>query len=205
MRRRLHSPASSCSSAWSASTCPKYRTYLEDELLGRHGFDYLIGGAHYYPDPGRAPAADAWVGTYGGTTDARQLGAYAGHVVDMMESGLFAFIAHPDLFGNCYADWDEDTAACSRDIIAASKATGVPLEVNALGLRKQARRGPDPAFPLYPWRPFWELCAEYEVAVLVNADAHSPADLQGMTADACALADACGLALVDPATIAPGR
>ena len=189
---------------------PKYRAYLEDELLGERGFDYLIGGAHYYPDPGRNSADsrsgrdwsdDEWVGTYGGTTNAHQLNAYAAHVVDMMESGLFAFIAHPDLFGNCYANWDANTKACSRDIIAASQATGVPLEVNALGLRKQAKRGPNAAFPLYPWRPFWELCAEYDAPVIVNADAHSPADLQGMTSDAHAIAAEFELKVVDPAVI----
>jgi histidinol phosphatase-like PHP family hydrolase len=40
---------------------------------------------------------------------------------------------------------------------------------------------------LYPWRPFWELAAEVDAAVIVNSDAHRPEDLQGLTGQAYAL------------------
>lgn len=182
-----------------------HRSYLEDELLGVRGFDYLIGGAHYFPDADESLDPEQWTGTYGGTTDAATLNAYASHVADMMRSGLFAFIAHPDLFGNCYAQWDANTIACSRDIFAAAADTGVGLEINALGLRKIAERGPEHPFPLYPWLPFWELAADYDVRVIVNADAHRPSDLQGRTGEAEAIRDRYALVAMDPATIGAGR
>lgn len=177
---------------------PEFHAWYEDELFGERGFEYLVGGAHFFPENG------AWTGTYGGTTDRRSLLAYADYVVTMIETGLFSFIAHPDLFGNCYRTWDDSTEACSRRILEAAARCGVGMEINALGLRKIAAR-PDSAFPLYPWRPFWELAGEYDVSVIVNSDAHRPADLQARTADARRIAADFGLREMPPEAVARPR
>ena len=122
-----------------------------------------------------------------------------------IESGLFAFIAHPDLFGNCYKHWDENTISASRDIFAAAAECNVGLEINALGFRKIAKKKLFNPYPLYPWPPFWELASEYAVEVIVNADAHRPEDLQKMTSDAEALRKRCNLTAMDPMSIGPMR
>jgi histidinol-phosphatase (PHP family) len=119
----------------------------------------------------------------------------------MMASGLFDFVAHPDLFGNCYLDWDENTDACSRDILRAAADLGVAMEINALGLAKIARKKADNPFPMYPWLPFWELATEFDVEVIVNSDAHRPEDLQRRTGDAFAIQQEFNLAARDPADI----
>lgn len=173
---------------------PDRHAWYEDELFGERGFEYLIGGAHYFIEDGE------WTGTYGGTRSRASLLAYARYVVTMIESGLFDFIAHPDLFGNCYRDWDASTTECSRLIVEAAARCGVGLEINALGLRKIAAR-PESPYPLYPWRPFWELAAEHDVLVIVSSDAHQPADLQARTADARRIAAELDLALMAPETI----
>ena len=178
---------------------PQLHAYYEDELFGARGFDYLVGGPHYFERNGD------WVGTYGGTTDAASLADYGRYVVSMIESGFFDFIAHPDLFGNCYRDWDADTIACSRDICAAAREHGVALEVNALGLRKIAHKKAGNPFPMYPWLPFWELAAESGVQVIVSADAHRPQDLQARTGQAHAIVERCGLQLIEPERIGVRR
>ena len=66
----------------------------------------------------------------------------------------------------------------------AASETGVGLEVNALGIRKQAAKSSNNPFPLYPWIPFWEEASNHNVRVIVNSDAHRPSDLQGKTGDA---------------------
>ena len=157
---------------------PEFHAFYEDELLGARAFDYLVGAAHFFPE------GDDWTGTYGGTRDAKSLRAYADYTIDMMETGLFDFIAHPDLFGNCYAVFDADARACSRDILVAARECDVGMEINALGLRKQARKKPGNPYPLYPWLPFWELAAECDPPVIVNSDAHRPEDLQGRAGEA---------------------
>ena len=97
--------------------------------------------------------------------------------------------------------WDRDTAACSRDILDAARAYDVGMEINALGMRKQARKSPDNPFPLYPWRPFWELAAECDAPVIVNSDAHRPEDLQGLAGQAHSLRVELGLREMDIAEL----
>lgn len=179
---------------------PKFHAFFEDELLGERKFDYLVGGPHFFTDD-----YGEWTGTYGGTVDAKSLSDYARYVSEMIESGLFAFIAHPDLFGNCYKHWDENTISASRDIFAAAAECNVGLEINALGFRKIAKKKLFNPYPLYPWPPFWELASEYAVEVIVNADAHRPQDLQKMTSDAEALRKRCNLTAMDPMSIGPMR
>lgn len=169
----------------------QYAAYYRDTLLGELGFDFLIGGAHYFPCRG------AWTGVYGGTTDAATLRAYADYVIASMDCGLFAFLAHPDLFGNAYLRWDADAVACSRDILQAAEALGMPLEINGYGLRKPTIDTPDGPRRKYPWTPFWEIAAEYDVPVIVNSDAHRPEDIVANMHEGLALADACGLTLAD--------
>ena len=174
---------------------PKLHSFYVDELLGERQFDYLIGAAHFFTDTN-----GNWSGTYGGTNSPKALADFARYTVKMIETGLFDFIAHPDLFGNCYPNWDADTAACSRDIAAAAAEFGVGLEINALGLRKQAHKKNHP-FPLYPWEPFWDVVAEAGAPVLINSDAHRPEDLQGQAGAAMNLAASKGLKPMGPGLI----
>ena len=175
---------------------PAFHSFYEDVLFGEHEFEYLIAGAHFFVDND-----GEWQGTYGGTRTYESLMQYSRYVCEMIDSGLFEFVAHPDLFGNCYADWDSNTVACSRDILAAAAAKDVGLEINALGCRKIARKKPSNPYPMYPWPPFWELATDYDVKVIVNTDAHRPEDLQGMTSRAESIRVKYGLTAMQPETI----
>ncbi len=175
---------------------PRLDSYYAEELLGERGFDYLVGASHFFLD-----SNDEWQGSYGGTRDAKSLREYTDYTIRMMETGYFDFIAHPDLFGNCYAQWDDDVAACSRDLLTAAHELDIGMEINALGLRKQAYKKAGNPYPLYPWIPFWEIAAEVDAPVIVNSDAHRPKDLQARTADAYAIRDDLGLKNMDIASI----
>lgn len=173
----------------------EYKSFYEDELLGEFRFDYLIGAAHLFP------VGERWRNTYGGTNTPQTLRAFSDYTIEMMETGFFDFIAHPDLFGNCYPAWDADAVACSRDMLQASAELGVGVEINALGLRKQAYKAEDNPFPLYPWIPFWEEATNFDVRVIVNSDAHRPVDLQARTGAAQQIADELDLVAMDRTTI----
>jgi histidinol-phosphatase (PHP family) len=133
---------------------------------------------------------------YRGTADAASLRAYTDYVIASIESGLFAFIAHPDLFGNAYMVWDAEAVACSRAILAAAADLNVPIEINGYGMRKPKVETPDGIRFMYPWRPFWELAGEYRVRALVTSDAHRPVDVGANLEEGMALATDCGLAVV---------
>ena len=51
----------------------------------------------------------------------KMLNAYSRHLAEIMESGLFAFIAHPDLFGCSNEFWNDDLTSCSHDILSSPR------------------------------------------------------------------------------------
>lgn len=176
---------------------PAYRAYFEDELLGRLELDYLIGAAHFIPHEG------GWFGAYGGVADGVSLRAFTRAYVGLIEWGLFAFIAHPDLFGNSYLEWDDEAKSCAREILVAAEAYGVPLEINGYGFRKPWVQTSEGSRPMYPWLRFWELAAEYDIEVVVNSDAHHPEDVAANLDDAAHIATRLGLRLADLSCLEP--
>ena len=138
---------------------------------------------------------------YGGTADAASLRAYTDYVIASMATGLFAFIAHPDLFGNAYLVWDAEAEACSRAILAAAAELEVPLEINGYGMRKPEIETPAGVRLKYPWQRFWELAGSYEVRVVVTSDAHRPVDVGANLAEGMTLAADCGLEAVGEAWV----
>lgn len=163
------------------------RSFYEDEILGRRGFDYLIGAGHYTPLHG------TWEDSYFGMTSAAKLRAYGDHLCAMIESPLYAFIAHPDVFGLSSEGWNENLKDCAHDILAAAEAHEKPLEINGGGFRKQAQQADDHPHPGYPLRQFWEAACDYRITVACNSDAHHPVHAMASIAECLHFAEELGL------------
>ena len=166
---------------------PEFAEFYRDVFHGEFGIEYLVGGAHWFPWQGE------WVGLYGTEMTPAMLWGYTDYLIASIRSGLFAFIAHPDLFGAGYLKWDSETAACTRAIVEAARETDTPLEINAYGFRKPPAETPDGVRPRYPWRPFWELVGEFGAPVIVNSDAHRPEDIIAAVDQCFDLARDCGI------------
>jgi histidinol-phosphatase (PHP family) len=147
---------------------PEYNSFFSEVLLGKYSFDYLILGCHFFPFGGR------WLSSHGEIVDAKRLAAYTEFLIKSMRSGLFSFVAHPDLFGLSYLEWDQNAAAASKDILSAAEELKLPLEINGYGLMTRTVLNSQGTRTAYPWLPFWELAADYDVTVIVNSDAHHP-------------------------------
>jgi histidinol-phosphatase (PHP family) len=170
----------------------EYAAFFREELLGRHRFDYLIGAIHWFPHHGD------WI-SLGETDGSGMLASYADHLVSTMESGLFAFIAHPDGFGAGYRSWDENARSCTRDILQAAEALGVPLEINGYGFRKKAVVSTDAGMRRpYPLDRFWEMAADTKVKAVCNSDAHNPSDVLASIDLAQKLAEDFSISVIDP-------
>jgi len=161
---------------------PPYSAFYREVLLGKYALDYLVGGTHFFRYQGQRTE------TFSQANTPATLGAYVKHFIQAMESGLFAFMAHPDAFARGYLSWDENAAACSRDLCAAAAALQIPLEINGYGFRKPPIATPNGTRPMYPWPPFWEIAAEMGVVAMVNSDAHRPQDVWANIEDGLALA-----------------
>jgi len=106
-------------------------------------------------------------------------------------------MAHPDLFGNAYLQWDDNTKAISHDIFTAASEMKIPLEINGYGLRKPKIDTPEGRRCMYPWLPFWEMAADYAIEYIVNSDAHNPRDIDANLEEANNIGKQFGLKLAD--------
>jgi len=169
---------------------PACVAWIGDFLKYECGADYLVYGSHWVDDRGdRAYICDV--------TDHRVLARYTDLTIEGISSGLFDFIAHPDIFLSSFSLKDPDVRACARAIIDACAAEKLPLEINGLGMTRPAVRGEGIWRSPYPVPLFWEMACEADVVIVCNSDAHQPKDVLAGTARACALAQQWGVAVTD--------
>jgi len=138
---------------------PLYFEKMKENALA-WGAEYLILGQHY-------TESEFPSGIYSGfqTADEAQLASYADNVVAGIETGIFSYVAHPDLF--CFVGDREIYRKYMRRICEASKEASVPLEINLLGIRRGRH---------YPECEFWRVAGEVGCSAVLGCDAHSPAD-----------------------------
>ena len=142
---------------------PEFEGWLRDACR-EHGVSFLLFGNHF-DNPGEE-------GYFGYASTVSDLRRYAARAEMGLSSGLFDCLAHPDLFMQGYARFDENCRAASRDVCAAARACGVPLEFNLSGFYNTWRRGAG-----YPAPGFWQVAAKEGVSAIVGLDAHKPARL----------------------------
>ena len=177
---------------------PEYISFFRDEFLGNCRLDYLVAGIHCFLDKGE------WRDTYRLSKPSELIG-FAETSCGAMESGLFSFLAHPDVFCYNWMPWDENAVACARDILTTSARTGVPLEINGYGFRKAGVPAPGGRRRPYPHEEFWRLAAEYDVTCIVNSDAHRPVDTAANLEDGREIARKFGLRLIGTLPSRPER
>ncbi len=120
------------------------------------GAEYLILGQHFNRE-------EHPVGIHNitGTDGVNVLREYVDCVVSAIKSGVFTYIAHPDMF---YFTGSEDMYRTEmRKICRASKTYDVPLEINFLGIREGR---------IYPNEVFWKIAGEEGSPVTFGFDAH---------------------------------
>ncbi len=148
----------------------RYKSWYTDELKGTYKAQYLILGSHW-----------ATIGNehiYCPRLESnKDLNTYIDQTIDGMKSGIFSFLAHPDLFMLGHREWDKQAQSCLKAILDAAVDLDMPLEINGLGSSRpplETSRGM--RYP-YPYVEFWEMVAQTKVRVICNSDAHNPQDV----------------------------
>ncbi len=141
---------------------PKYLPWLR-EMIEKHSIDYIILGHHYCVDePGSL--------YNGGMTAPDEIYRYRDDIVEAMDTGLFSYVAHPDLFMRGYPEFDSHCEKVTEDIIRKAIETATPLEYNLLGLSHAVTDGKVG----YPYPDFWQAVSEMKPPVTIGIDAHAP-------------------------------
>lgn len=152
---------------------PLFHTYYE-QLFKTGQMDYLILAAHYL----EYDASIKRMGHYAGMlTKPEEVIRYGELALSGMNSGLFTYFAHPDLFMASYPRFDETCEQVSRQLIARAIELHMPLEFNQGGIRfrGQIQIGDEIRYR-YPVKAFWDLVREMKAPVVLGVDAHSPDD-----------------------------
>lgn len=156
-----------------------------EELRGMAAWDYFIGSVHYLPHDVAAIDDPQFISRFRDGDVAEIWTRYWKTYEAAIRSGLFDFMAHPDLPKKFGFRPPGDLQRFYEPAIAALAATGTPFEINTAGWRKDCREQ-------YPSREFLTLAQGAGVPFLINSDAHAVTDLAARFAEAAGLARACG-------------
>lgn len=159
-----------------------------EELSGMAKWDYLIGSVHYIA-PGWDVDHPRYAARYTATPTATEeiWTAYWKEFTRMAASGLFDFLAHPDLPKKFGFRPSGDLRRFYEPAVAAAAQTGVAIEISTAGLRR-------PVGELYPAQDFLGLARAAGLDIVINSDAHDPAEIGLDFARAADAARAAGFA-----------
>lgn len=129
-------------------------------LVRPYSIEYMILGQHWCGNEENEP--------YNGapTHSVDQLKRYCDQVIEGMETGLFSYVAHPDLI--YYIGDDAIYRKHAKRLCLAAKDLDIPLEINLLGYANGRH---------YPRELFWQIAGECDCKVVLGSDAHTPTHL----------------------------
>ncbi len=134
----------------------KYFDKLLTELR-KFPLDYLIQGQHFAPDE----VEGAYMGFKSG--EESRLKQYVDLTVEGMRTGVFSYLAHPDL-----VNFTGDDATYKKHmvrIVETALECDIPLEVNMLGFVEKRN---------YPCDRFFSMAAQMGAKFVIGCDAHKP-------------------------------
>ena len=138
---------------------PGHMDYLREI---RPQVDYLILGNHFqWADPEHPRAY---------TAAPMLLEEYLTTTLAGMRTGLYAYLAHPDLIYTSQPVFDETCREAAYTLCEEAKKLDLPLEYNLYGVDKRAR-GEFSGLG-YPCAAFWEIAAKTGVRAIIGFDAH---------------------------------
>ncbi len=142
-----------------------YPAHFEElrALVRNSDVEYMILGQHWINNE--------YDGIYNGrpTADEQHLQLYCRQVLQGAETGLFSYVAHPDLI--CFVGEKGVYERHIRVMCRELAGSGIPLEINMNGLETQRH---------YPNVLFWQIAAEEGCRGVLGVDAHRPEQMDDL-------------------------
>lgn len=152
--------------------CEYYEPYIPwlTEVAAKNGL-YLILGTHYSQSEENGELIHM-----GGGCETPELRAeYCQASLKGINSGIFTYFAHPDLFLRNLPAFPEDGAFITKELCRACNVMDLPLEMNLASLRlAQKKEGGYQEWFLN----FWRIAAEMKSRAIIGYDAHNPNTLR---------------------------
>ncbi len=144
---------------------PRYLDHMK--RLRDEGCAYFILGQHFVD----TEECNPYIGKECASDDG--LMRYADSSAEAIATGMYCYVAHPDLFMRPRLGFDKACEHAADIICQAAKEYGLPIEYNLLGLNSELTgnsRG-------YPDADFWRYVRKWDNDVILGVDAHAPAHL----------------------------
>lgn len=143
-----------------------------DTLKKDFNLDYLVFGSHWLTLKKNNKIIHKYVPTISAFDEFK---LYINQTIEGIQSGLFKFLAHPDLPLAKGLIWDDMIAFEFEKLIDAAVKYNMPLEINGLGMHKPMIHNLDGTMRYqYPVDEFWQLAKTKGAKIICNSDAHSP-------------------------------
>lgn len=135
-----------------------YPEYFEDmySYAKEAGAEYLILGQHFL----RGEGVNG-IDMFKASDSEELLKEYVETVLSAMKTGVFTYVAHPDVF--TFVGNDELYLEEMKKICELSKELNIPLEINLNGMYYNRS---------YPKDIFWEIAGQVGCPVVIGGDAH---------------------------------
>jgi histidinol-phosphatase (PHP family) len=142
---------------------PDYMPWLKEQMA-YYELDYVVFGNHYY----RSDEVSPYFGVF--TTSHEMLDHYEESAIKGMETGIYAYLAHPDLFMASYDEFDEHCVRISKNICQTARRLNMPLEYNLGTAPYQKHLGGHQ----FPHPSFWKIAKDENCTAIIGVDAHHP-------------------------------
>lgn len=126
------------------------------DFIRPYEIEYFILGQHFFDSDQYGVYAQF-------LNDAESCEKYVDQCIEALNTGLFSYVAHPDIFG-LDRNSPEFSRLCEKYCLAAKNA-GIPLEINLLGLSTGR---------IYPCNEFFKAASKVGNTVIIGRDAHTP-------------------------------
>lgn len=146
---------------------PKYMDWLK-KFIEEKKIDYVILGNHF-------DGSDETGVYYGYSCNSDEnLTKYIDDAIAGLKTGLYSYLAHPDLFMRGRDKWDEHAIKESYRLCTFCKEHNILLEYNLEGaLMNDIHHTLD-----YPYPEFWQIAAKVGNDAIIGVDAHKNSSLE---------------------------
>ena len=143
-------------------------------LLKDRGVEYLICGQHCYFNKDKS-----FFGYSGSIEDVNKL---KDDMISAMKSGLFLYIAHPDIAFLFTTEVNDLYKKYTKELIDAAIKYNAVFEINRHGLLREHHRHGN-VYIDYPCEYFWKEVAKTNIKVVVGGDFHDPKEIKDKVLD----------------------
>lgn len=147
---------------------PHFKSWYNDYLKAEIKTDFLVLGSHWYDINGSLEYIPE-------INNKKEVFNYIDFTIEGMTTGIYNFLAHPDLFLSYIENVDADYLACSKALIQAAIDLNMPIEINGYGTLKRMINRNGILEYIYPVTSFWEIARDMGAQIICNSDAHYPA------------------------------